>query len=134
MSPFDWKSTVQVGVLNMCCVFCVLLCGVSLFCLYADVALELYCPLLCCRFLCSLLAQPSFQHCVNPFCCPSLGTVHPSTASNSRPTSLHRAPSLNSELIANALIKKSEFERRKCEITFNDYNLIVLISITACPR
>eukprot|EP01032_Pedospumella_encystans_P008381 gene8381-9956_t len=62
------------------------------------------------------------------------GTLQPPSAANSRPTSIHRAPSLNSELIASALIKKSEFERRKCEITFNDYNLIVHISVTACPR
>jgi len=67
-------------------------------------------------------------------CILHTGTLPPPTSANSRPTSIHRAPSLNSELIASALIKKSEFERRKCEITFNDYNLIVLISVAACPR
>lgn len=55
---------------------------------------------------------------------------------HSRPHSInagHR-PSANTELMANALIKKSEHERRKCEITFNDYNLIVQIVISPCAK
>ena len=58
------------------------------------------------------------------------GTLQPA-ANSSKVT---RTPSLNSELMANALIKKSEHDRRKIDITFNDYNLIVQIVITSCPK
>jgi len=59
------------------------------------------------------------------------GTIQPASLTNK---ANNRPPSMNSELMANALIKKSESERRKCEVTFNDYNLIVQIVITPAPK
>lgn len=137
---FRFEVSRTGGCFNMCsvrsCVFIVCNILVFLACLIvrSRCCPELCSSRLCCWFICSVpfifITYYQYSSCFFGI----LGTVQPPTSSNSRPTSLHRAPSLNSELIANALIKKSEFERRKCEITFNDYNLIVLISITACPR
>jgi hypothetical protein len=46
-----------------------------------------------------------------------------------------KPPSMNSELLANALLKKTnEVERRKMEVTFNEYNLIVQIVIGAITK
>lgn len=50
-------------------------------------------------------------------------------------SSVNKHPSMNSEHLANALLRKTvEVEKRKMEVTFNDYNLIVQIVVSAVPK
>jgi hypothetical protein len=47
----------------------------------------------------------------------------------------HKPPSINSELLTNALLRRTnEVERRRMEVTFNEYNLIVQIVISAVAK